>query len=92
MTITVMDRSTAGSQSFDAFGLVARLMATPGRLYRAYHNRCAIAGLDGFSDHRLADIGLMRDDVDIALAEPIWRDPTSFMRDRALERRRGAWN
>jgi uncharacterized protein YjiS (DUF1127 family) len=58
------------------------------RLYRAYHNRCAVAVLDAVSDHMLADIGLTRDDVCDALAEPAWRDPTSLMRDRALAARR----
>jgi hypothetical protein len=39
-------------------------------------------------DRMQADIGLTRFDVRDALSEPIWRDPTSLLRARALERRR----
>jgi uncharacterized protein YjiS (DUF1127 family) len=28
-------------------------------------------------DHRLADIGISRDDLHSALSEPFWRDPTT---------------
>jgi len=29
-----------------------------------------------WTDHRLADIGITRDDLHTALSEPLWRDPT----------------
>jgi uncharacterized protein YjiS (DUF1127 family) len=88
MTITTMSASSTETRVLDALGLVARAASTLTRLYRAYHNRCAVAALDAVSDHMLADIGLTRNDICDVLAEPIWRDPTSLMRDRARGRRR----
>lgn len=88
MTIAAMTGSATGTRGFDATGLVARAASRLNRLYRAYHNRCAVAALDAVSDHMLADIGLTRNDVCDAFAEPAWRDPTSLMRDRALAGRR----
>jgi uncharacterized protein YjiS (DUF1127 family) len=67
-------------------GSATRMLAALGRLFRAYHNRCAVASLDGFSDDQLADIGLTRGDLHDGLAEPYWRDPTRLMRDRAAKR------
>jgi len=89
MTITAMTASSTETRGFNARGLVARAASMLNRLYRAYHNRCAVAVLDTVSDHMLADIGLTRSDVCDALAEPVWRDPTSLMRDRAVGRHRG---
>lgn len=43
-----------------------------------------LAGLD---EHMLADIGLNRADLRDAFSEPIWRDPTSLLVQRADERR-----
>ena len=67
-------------------GPATRMLAALGRLFRAYHSRCAVASLDGFSDDQLADIGLTRGDLHDGLAEPFWRDPTRLMRDRAVKR------
>jgi molybdate transport system substrate-binding protein len=39
-------------------------------------------------DHMLADIGLAREDLHAALAEPFWRDPTAGLARRAGELRR----
>ena len=36
----------------------------------------------------LADLGLTRSDLHDAFAQPLWRDPTSLLRSRAVERRR----
>ena len=44
----------------------------------------ALAGLDR---HMLADIGLTRSDLSDAFSTPFWEDPTSLLRERAIERR-----
>jgi uncharacterized protein YjiS (DUF1127 family) len=57
------------------------------RLARAYRNRADAAALARFDDRMLADMGLSRSDVRDAFAGPVWEDPTSLLRARALERR-----
>ena len=42
--------------------------------------------LRGFDDHMLADIGLTRTDLQDAIAEPQWRDPTALLNARRHER------
>src|SRR5215831_13338043 len=39
-------------------------------------------------DHMLADLGLTRADLNDALCEPLWRDPTRVLARRHGERRR----
>jgi uncharacterized protein YjiS (DUF1127 family) len=55
---------------------------------RAYRHRRDATALADVSDRALADIGLTRSDLHDAFAEPLWRDPTSLLRNRAGERRR----
>jgi uncharacterized protein YjiS (DUF1127 family) len=90
MTIIALTRSTAGMavDGASGSGLAGIALSMLKQLFRAYHNRCVVAALDGFSDQRLADIGLTRGDLRDGFAEPIWRDPTRLMRDRALGRHR----
>jgi uncharacterized protein YjiS (DUF1127 family) len=58
-------------------------------LVRAYRNRLNATALASADDRALADIGLTRSDLRDAFAEPLWRDPTSLLRSRVGERRRG---
>jgi uncharacterized protein YjiS (DUF1127 family) len=62
------------------------------QFYTAIKYRRDIAPLADQDDHLLADIGLTRDDVRHANAQPIWRDPTETLRRRAglTERNRRA--
>jgi uncharacterized protein YjiS (DUF1127 family) len=56
-------------------------------LIRARRNRktaTALAHLDG---RMLKDIGITRADVSDAFSSPFWEDPTSLLRERAVERR-----
>jgi uncharacterized protein YjiS (DUF1127 family) len=57
------------------------------RLLRAFKHRKDVSMLAGFDERMLADIGLTRSDVRDAFAEPLWRDPTAILADRAGERR-----
>src|SRR6202008_4175858 len=43
--------------------------------------------LIGLDQRMLADIGITRADVRDAFSEPFWDDPTTLLRERALERR-----
>jgi uncharacterized protein YjiS (DUF1127 family) len=74
------------SQAFAAFGTavvrVGRWLADAWR-----HRRDAVA-LAAFDDRMLADIGLTRCDLNDALSEPLWRDPTVVLAHRYTERRR----
>jgi uncharacterized protein YjiS (DUF1127 family) len=53
--------------------------------WRHRHDAAVLAALD---DHMLADIGLSRTDLNDALSEPLWRDPTAVLARRHGERRR----
>ncbi len=57
------------------------------RLTRGLRHRRAAATLAGLDERMLADIGLTHSDLRDAVSEPLWRDPTSLLRARALERR-----
>jgi uncharacterized protein YjiS (DUF1127 family) len=71
-----------------AFAAIGAAMARIGRqiveAWRHHHDASALAALD---DHMLADIGLTRGDLNDALSEPLWRDPTSVLMRRQDERR-----
>ena len=50
-------------------------------------NRRDAASLSGLDERMLADIGLTRGDLRDAYSEPVWRDPTAVLVNRAQERR-----
>ena len=56
---------------------------------RARRHRREAAALAGLDRRMLADIGISRSDVSDAFSEPFWEDPTSLLRERAMERRWG---
>lgn len=89
MSTRVETQANRAAAWLDVTGLLSEVLARVGRLYRSYHNRTSAAVLDGASDYILADIGLTRADLRDALAEPVWRDPTSLMRARACAHRHG---
>jgi uncharacterized protein YjiS (DUF1127 family) len=49
----------------------------------AIKHRRQLADLVDCEDHRLSDVGITRDDLDAALSEPLWRDPTAVLARRA---------
>lgn len=65
-------------------GLVAVRLSNVLRALKHRHDAQMLAGLD---DRMLKDIGLTRSDLRDAYAEPLWRDPTSVLVERAGERR-----
>src|SRR5436190_14190569 len=68
-------------QSIDAN--LSRLWLVTKQLCRAINHRRGIAALAAQDDRLLADIGLTRDDVRSAIAQPFWRDPTEVLRQHA---------
>ena len=57
------------------------------RLVKAYRNRRQVAELLSWDDRRLADIGLTRTDVELAMGMPVSQDPSMQLQRWALERR-----
>ena len=55
-------------------------------LLRALINRREVNRLGDLSDHELADIGLMRTDLVVAMRSPMSIDPTARLSDIARER------
>jgi uncharacterized protein YjiS (DUF1127 family) len=68
-------------ESLDA--AAGRLRSNTRQLYRALKHRRQIAALANQSDYLLTDIGMTRDDLRHAAAEPLWRDPSDTLRQRA---------
>jgi uncharacterized protein YjiS (DUF1127 family) len=58
------------------------------RMAEAWRHRRDAAALAALDDHMLADLGLTRADLNDALCEPLWRDPTIVLARRHSERRR----
>ena len=56
-------------------------------LARARRNRKTAAALAHLDGRMLKDIGITRADVNDAFSSPFWEDPTSLLRERAVERR-----
>ena len=80
----------AGGTLARAFALVVSTMTFGAkRLARARRHRRHAAALAQFDGRMLADIGISRSDLNDAFSGPFWEDPTSLLRERALERR---WN
>jgi uncharacterized protein YjiS (DUF1127 family) len=72
-------------QAFATIGAAAARIGR--RLVEAWRHRHDAAALAALDDHMLADIGLTRGDLNDALSEPLWRDPTSVLMRRQDERR-----
>jgi uncharacterized protein YjiS (DUF1127 family) len=74
------------SQALVAFG--AAVVRAGRWLADAWRHRRDAVALAAFDDRMLADIGLTRCDLNDALAQPLWRDPTAVLARRHYERRR----
>jgi uncharacterized protein YjiS (DUF1127 family) len=86
--MTALTTPFAPSTRAAAFAAFGTAMARVGRwLADAWRHRRDAATLAAFDDRMLADIGLTRCDINDALAEPLWRDPTIVLAHRYYERR-----
>ena len=69
----------------------AGIASAAGRLGRrvvtAWRHRRDATMLASFDERMLRDIGLTRTDLNDALSEPVWRDPTAILVSRVHERR-----
>ena len=85
-----MSRHTIRAEAFEAT-LVARVAAVGlrqlSRVLVALKHRHAIKGLAELDERALKDIGLLPSDVHGALAEPFYRDPSTVLLLRSVERR-----
>lgn len=89
MAATCNVTTTARRPSPSAFSSIISVIAAGLQtLSRALKHRRDAKLLAGMDNRMLADIGLTRSDLHDACAEPLWRDPTDVLADRARERRR----
>lgn len=65
---------------------VARVTSGFRAFLRALRNRRALNRLGDLSDHELADIGLLRSDLIVAMRAPLGVDPTARLNDYARQR------
>ncbi len=86
--MTATSNLTSAAPLFKALnaigGVVAARVAAFARALKHRHDAQVLAGLD---ERMLKDIGLTRSDLRDAYAEPLWRDPTAVLIERAGERR-----
>jgi uncharacterized protein YjiS (DUF1127 family) len=86
----LMSLSRIRDEAFETT-LVARVAAVTlrqiTRLVVALRHRHAIKGLAELDERALKDIGLLLSDVHGALAEPFYRDPSTVLLLRSVERR-----
>jgi uncharacterized protein YjiS (DUF1127 family) len=87
-----MSRHTIRAEAFETT-LVARVAAVTlrqlNRMIVALKHRHAIKALAELDERALKDIGLVPSDVHGALAEPFYRDPSTVLLLRSVERRAG---
>lgn len=73
-----------------AVAVMRRVMASIQGLAKAFNNRREVARLLNADAGMLRDLGLSQTDLACALAEPMWRDPSSRLLVWATERRAAA--
>ena len=76
--------ATVGRAAAAVATAFAQQVKTVLRLIRHRRQASALAGLD---QRMLKDIGISRADLNDAFSSPFWEDPTSLLRERAIERR-----
>ena len=89
MSATVSFHSAPRRRREPAFvrSLIALALHGMRSFARLLKNRRRARMLAGMDDRMLADIGLNRSDLRDAYAQPLWRDPTDVLADRARARR-----
>lgn len=85
--MTALDHPTSAiAAQTRTVAVVSRVADGLRAFFRAWRNRHQVNRLDWLSDHELADIGLMRTDLVVALRAPLGVDPTARLSDFARER------
>ncbi len=85
-TITVAHRTHAGAQA--AGRVLARIFRFVADFLRAWKHRRQVYRLGDMSDAQLADIGLVRSDLNVVVDLPFTRDPTAQLGAFAAARQR----
>ena len=85
MTTTTSALPLPFAQAFIGFAAAAARFGK--RVVTAWRHRGDFVLLASLDDRMLRDIGLSRSDLNDALAEPMWRDPTAVLVRRQTERR-----
>jgi len=84
--MTTLDFATETSRITSRPAVAMRVANTVSNFYRAWKNRRAFYRLGEMSDAELADIGLTRSDLHVAIDVPFGSDPTVRLRSIAVER------
>ena len=84
--MTTFDFATETSRITSRPAVATRVANAVANVYRAWKNRRAFYRLGEMSDAELADIGLTRADLHVAIAVPFGRDPTVKLRSIATDR------
>lgn len=86
--MTTLDHFSSTSRFATRPNFVARIVGILSNIYRAYKNRREFYRLGELSDAELADIGLTRADLHVAVAHPFGGDPTASL-SHLVHRRAG---
>ena len=84
--MTTYDFATESSRITSRPAVATRVANAIANVYRAWKNRRAFYRLGEMSDAELADIGLTRADLHVAIGVPFGRDPTAILREIASDR------
>jgi uncharacterized protein YjiS (DUF1127 family) len=84
--MTTIDFATETSRITSRPAVAMRVANAVFNFYRAWKNRRAFYRLGEMSDAELADIGLTRADLHVAIDVPFGRDPTAMLREIASDR------
>ncbi|MBZ9674435.1 DUF1127 domain-containing protein [Mesorhizobium sp. ES1-1] len=84
--MATFDFATQTSRISSHPAVAVRVANTVFNIYRAWKNRRAFYRLGEMSDAELADIGLTRGDLHVAVDVPFGRDPTVVLRQIASDR------
>lgn len=84
--MTAIEFATETSRITTRPAVATRVLNAVADTYRAWKNRRAFYRLGEMSDTELADIGLTRADLHVAIDVPFGRDPTAKLRAIASDR------
>ena len=84
--MTTIEFATETSRITTRPAVATRMVNALANTYVAWKNRRAFYRLGEMSDAELADIGLTRADLHVAIDVPFGRDPTVMLRDIASDR------